>query len=185
MAGASAEEALAARRTAEEIASAQTVSRALDRLAADIAAALAETCPILLAVMRGGAFTATELARRFDFPAEFDYVHATRYANTLEGGALEWIVKPGDGVRRRTVLVIDDILDRGTTLAALQRELAALGASRVLTAVLVKKRFDRPLERPHVDFVGLETEDRYLFGCGMDYKGHWRGLPALYALAGS
>ncbi len=57
------------------------------------------------------------------------------------------------------------------------------GAKEVLTAVLVHKIHDRKV-RPgqRADFSGLDVEDRYLFGCGMDYKGYWRNLPGIYAL---
>ena len=80
------------------------------------------------------------------------------------------------------MLVVDDILDRGVTLAALFEELERSGASRLYSAVLVSKQLNEPVERMAVDFVGLEVEDAYVFGCGMDYKGYWRGLSALYAV---
>jgi hypoxanthine phosphoribosyltransferase len=59
------------------------------------------------------------------------------------------------------------------------------GADEVLTAVLVNKRHDRKA-RPDLccDFVGLEMEDRFLFGYGMDYKGYWRNAPGIFALKG-
>ena len=52
----------------------------------------------------------------------------------------------------------------------------------VFTAVLVSKNLATPIKRVNVDFVGMEIEDDYVFGCGMDYKGYWRGLNALYAI---
>ena len=79
--------------------------------------------------------------------------------------------------------VIDDILDEGHTLLAIVDHLKSEGAREVLTAVLVNKvheRKARPGQR--ADFSGLDVEDRYLFGCGMDYKGYWRNLPGIYAL---
>jgi hypoxanthine phosphoribosyltransferase len=54
----------------------------------------------------------------------------------------------------------------------------------LLVAVLVEKTLAAPRQRPEPDFVGLTVDDVYLFGCGMDYKGYWRGLPALYAVGG-
>jgi len=82
--------------------------------------------------------------------------------------------------------VIDDILDEGHTLVAIVDHLKAEGAREVLTAVLINKVHDRKA-RPgqRADFSGLDVEDRYLFGCGMDYKGYWRNLPGIYALKGS
>jgi len=178
-------EALAVRRAAREVASATAIQATFDRLASRIAGAVRDANPVLLTIMQGGAFAAVELARRFDFPCEFDYVHLSRYGEALTGGALTWRVRPDPRLQDRTVLVIDDILDQGVTLTALLDELRALGVARVLTAVLVVKELRSPQERPSVDFAGMRVGDSYVFGCGMDYKGYWRGLPALYAVAGN
>lgn len=173
-------EPLAVRRRARELVSPVEIEAALDRLGAEITAALRTACPVLLAVMHGGVFAATALARRLDFPCEFDYVHLSRYHDTLEGGRIVWHVRPKAALHGRHVLVIDDILDRGKTLMALQTALDALGVASLRTAVLVAKDLTVPCARPAVDFVGVHVPDDYVFGCGMDYEGYWRGLPGIY-----
>ena len=178
---AAAQEALDVRVGASEIVSAGQIRVVLDRLAAEITDVLAETCPVLLAVMHGGVFTAVELSRRLDFPHEFDYVHSSRYGKALTGGEIEWLVRPRESLRGRPVLVVDDILDKGETLAAVLEALIGVGVEHAYSAVLVEKALDVP--RSTADFVGLTVADAYVFGCGMDYKGFWRGLPALYAIA--
>ncbi len=182
-AGAAADDALAARRGARRIASAREIARALQRMADAITADLAGADPVVLAVMHGGAFAAIELCRRLRFPYELDFVHVTRYARGTRGGEIEWRVRPGAQLTGRTVLVVDDVLDRGHTLRALGVELTKVGVARQRTAVLVVKRVANGRGRPKVDYRGVEVDDVYLFGCGMDYRGYWRGLPALYALA--
>ncbi len=88
---------------------------------------------------------------------------------------------PSDNVKGRTVLVLDDILDEGHTLAAIREKCLTLGATRVVVAVLVEKTLDK--SKPvKADYVGLQVPDRYVFGCGMDVYGWWRNLPAIYAL---
>jgi len=79
------------------------------------------------------------------------------------------------------VLVLDDILDEGHTLAAIRDKLIAAGATRFLSAVFADKAIgrDKPIR---ADYVGLTVPDRYVFGYGMDVKGAWRNLPAVYAL---
>lgn len=151
-------------------------------MARELAPRLAGTNPVVLAVMHGGAFTALELSKRFSFPHEFDYVHLTRYRGRERGGLLEWRVRPSKTLAGRTVLVVDDILDRGHTLRALAAELRRIGVQRQLTAVLVTKRRSGVKRLPAVDAVGIEVEDVYVFGCGMDYRGHWRELRAIHAL---
>jgi hypoxanthine phosphoribosyltransferase len=151
-------------------------------MAEAITSDLAGADPVVLAVMHGGAFAAVELCRRFRFAYEFDFVHVTRYGGGTRGGDVEWRVRPSAALEGRTVLVVDDVLDRGHTLRALHAELERVGVARRRTAVLVVKRVASGAARPKVDYVGVEVDDVYVFGCGMDYGGRWRGLPALYAL---
>ena len=81
----------------------------------------------------------------------------------------------------RVVLVLDDILDEGITLAAIRERVMGQGASAFYSAVLAEKDIGRP--KPiKADFVGLALPNRYAFGFGMDVYGAWRNLPAIYAL---
>jgi hypoxanthine phosphoribosyltransferase len=177
-----AEEAAAVRRGARRLLGAAAVSAAIDRMAAEIGARLAAANPVVVAVMHGGVFTAVELCRRFDFPYEFAYVHLGRYGAGLSGGELEWHVEPKPSLAGRTILLVDDVLDGGVTLTALEDALAPLDVGAVYKAVLVVKDLEPPRPRPAVDFVGVHVGDVYVFGCGMDYKGYWRGLPELLAV---
>ncbi|OJW43444.1 MAG: hypoxanthine-guanine phosphoribosyltransferase [Thiobacillus sp. 65-1059] len=166
---------------AECVASADTVQTVLDRLGKEISRVLAEDFPLVLAVMGGAVVFAGQLLPRLGFPLEFDYLHVTRYRGKTSGGEVEWRVLPGQNVVGRSVLVLDDILDEGETLAAIRDKLLHMGAARVWSAVLTNK--DNGLDKPvRADFVGLDVPDRYVFGCGMDAYGLWRNLPAIYAL---
>jgi hypoxanthine phosphoribosyltransferase len=161
------------------------VTAALDRMAAAITERLATSNPVVLCIMHGGLTVTGRLLPRLRFPLESGYLHATRYGHELYGAHLDWRVRPTEDLRGRTVLLVDDILDEGTTLAAISDYCLAEGATRVLTAVLVNKDHDRKAHPALTgDFVGLVAPDRFLFGCGMDYMGYWRNLPAIYALKG-
>jgi hypoxanthine phosphoribosyltransferase len=166
---------------AECVASADTVQAVIGRLAGEINVALAADFPLVLAVMGGAVVFAGQLLPRLNFPLEFDYLHVTRYRGSTTGGEMEWRVLPGKNVTGRCVLVLDDILDEGETLAAIRDKLLHMGAARIWSAVLTDK--DNGLDKPvRADFVGLEVPNRYVFGCGMDAYGLWRNLPAIYAL---
>lgn len=171
-----------ARRTARRLYSARDVTRALDRMAAKLVPRLEHANPVVLAVMHGGAFAALELCKRFRFAHEFDYVHVTRYGGGTRGRELEWRVRPSRALAGRTVLVVDDILDHGKTLRALDGELARIGVKRRLSAVLVVKKLERRRARPRVTVSGLTVDDVYVFGSGMDYRGYWRELHGIYAI---
>ena len=164
---------------------AEEVAVALDRMASAITARLAAANPIVLCVMHGGLIVTGRLLPRLLFPLETGYLHASRYGHEFCGSHLDWRVRPTEDLRGRTVLLIDDILDEGATLAAIIDYCRAEGAAQVLTAVLVDKDHDRKT-RPGMtgDFVGLVSPDRFLFGCGMDYKGYWRNAPGIYAVKG-
>jgi hypoxanthine phosphoribosyltransferase len=99
-----------------------------------------------------------------------------------QGGELHWILEPKVSLEGKTVLLVDDIYDEGITLANVISALLDRGASHVVSAVLIKKRHDRANVHFSPDIVGLEVDDHYVFGCGMDYQHHWRHLPAIYAL---
>ena len=168
-------------RGAERILDAQHIEAALDRLAGEISARVATSTPLVLTVMGGAVVFAGQLLPRLAFPLECDYVHVTRYRDTTQGGALEWKVRPRAAVAHRTVLVLDDILDEGVTLAAIRDGLLAEGAQTVLCAVFADKDIGRP--KPiRADFVGVRVPNRYVFGFGMDVHGAWRNLPEIYAL---
>jgi hypoxanthine phosphoribosyltransferase len=174
-------EVLEVRASADLLFDRAMVDRAVDQLAVRLSVALTDAHPIVICVMTGGMMLTSDLMKRFHFPLELDYVHATRYANDTTGGALEIRVAPALDVRGRTLLVVDDIFDRGTTLAAVKQLLESAGAERVLTAVLVDKTIAAP--RPiDVDYAALRCPDRYVFGRGMDYRGYWRNLPGIYAV---
>lgn len=157
------------------------VETALDGMARQIDAQLGQRDPLLLCVMSGAVVATGHLMTRLNFPLSIDYLHATRYNNSTQGSEVDWVVRPRHSLAGRVVLVIDDILDAGITLHGIVEECRQQGAAAVYTAVLVSKRREREVDI-NADFVGLEVEDRYLFGYGMDYHGYWRNARGIYAV---
>lgn len=160
------------------------VEQALDALAVRVSERLGALNPIVMCVLNGGLVPTGKLVTRLAFPLQIDYLHATRYRNTTSGGDLTWLARPHMDIRGRTVLVVDDILDEGITLGAIMDYCRDQGAEAVYSAVLVEKRHERKHGLKEADFVGLEVEDRYVFGYGMDYKGFLRNAAGIYAVRG-
>ncbi len=161
--------------------STEEVDAALDKMAADIRNVLQDKNPVVLCVMVGGLVPLGNLLPRLDFPLEVDYLHATRYTGKLSGGRLTWKVKPTVSLANRTVLIVDDILDEGVTLAAIVDEIKEMGALDVKTAVLVDKANRRAENGLKVaDFTALQVENHYVFGYGMDYHEYLRNAPGIY-----
>ncbi|HVA55796.1 MAG TPA: hypoxanthine-guanine phosphoribosyltransferase [Gammaproteobacteria bacterium] len=167
-------------REAELLHSEQAVQAALKSLAGRITKILADSNPLVLCVMNGGLVPTGWLLPMLRFPLQLDYIHATRYRGGTRGHDLEWRVRPEIPVRARSILLIDDIFDEGVTLTHVVDYCSKQGAQQVFTAVLIRKQRMHNGLQP--DFVGLEAPDRYLFGCGLDYKNYLRNLPAIYAM---
>jgi len=158
----------------------EEVHAAVVRVAREINSALADVHPLVLSVMGGAVVFTGQLLPLLDFPLDFDYVHVSRYGSGQQGGELHWEVEPRENVRGKVVLVVDDILDEGETLAAVKQRVMELGATGFYCAVFADKLNgkDKPIR---ADFVGVELPDRFVFGFGMDIQGAWRNLPAIYA----
>lgn len=163
----------------------QQVVRAIDSLADLVIRDLSGTNPVVLVVMTGGLVFASELMMRMQFPLTLDYVHVSRYGDGLTGKQIHWKKPVPDNLEGRTVLIVDDILDEGQTLAVLIDACKQAGAADIKTAVLVDKLHNRKFD-PNLkaDFTALTIPDRYIFGYGMDYKGYLRNAQGIYAVKG-
>lgn len=153
----------------------------LNKLANQITLDLESKNPLILCVMTGGVVPTGHLITRLSFPLQLDYIHATRYRGETSGGKLHWIQEPSISLQDRNVLVIDDIFDEGITLLEIAKYCKEKGASNVHSAVLVNKVHNRKTDFIP-DYVGLDIEDRYLFGFGMDYKNYLRNVNAIHAV---
>lgn len=156
---------------------------AIERVAAEMTLELKELNPVMICCMNGGLVFAGQLLTKLVFPLQIDYVHATRYGHEINGVALDWKTMPQIDLHDRTVVLLDDILDEGVTLAAIAEYCRRQGAIKVMMAVLVEKLHLRKVTPGmRADFTGIEVGDRFLFGYGLDYKGYWRNAPGIYAV---
>lgn len=138
--------------------------------------------PTVLTIMNGGLWFAARLSLEFNFDAEFDYLHATRYRGDTRGSGLVWLREPNIDLHGKEVILLDDILDEGPTLLEVREWCESKGAKSVKLAVMCWKRHGRAVQGLEPDYFGLEVPDRYVFGYGMDYYEQGRNLPAIYAL---
>lgn len=168
-------------RHAELICPPQSLDLAVERLSKEISDVLSEQFPLVLSVMGGAIVFTGQLLPLLTFPLDFDYVHASRYNHAFQGSTLHWKIAPPEQVSGRVVLVLDDVLDEGYTMTAIRQRVLAMGAKQFYCAVLADKSIGK--EKPiRADFVGITLPNRFVFGFGMDIKGMWRNLPAIYAI---
>jgi hypoxanthine phosphoribosyltransferase len=183
MAEAPAEAAAAPLPGARRVVTAAEVAGAWDRLAAGLQPRVAAGDVVLLGILLGALPTLAALAARLRGDFLVETCRVSRYRGGLTGGDLEWQCRPALDLRGRTVVVVDDICDAGTTLAAVARWCREAGARAVVTAVLVQRVSPSGTPGGAADLAGLTRGPGYLFGAGMDVDGRFRHLPDLYQLA--
>lgn len=137
--------------------------------------------PLVLGVMGGAVVFTGQLLPQLAFPLEFDYIHVSRYGDEDRGGQIVWKVIPRQNVAGRIIVVVDDILDEGETLAHVKQRLLDMGAAEVIVAVFADKNLGRakPIK---ADLVGLTVPNEFVVGFGMDVYGYWRNLPGLWSI---
>lgn len=157
---------------------AEAVDVAVDRVAVELALRLWDARPVVVCLMNGGLPFTADLLRRFHFDLELDYMHLSRYEHTT-GGRIRFTRRLERSLEGRTVLLVDDVLDEGETLAAAQREVNANDPAELLSAVLVRKETRSVAE---ADYAALPGPNEFLVGRGMDCDGAFRQLSGIYAL---
>jgi hypoxanthine phosphoribosyltransferase len=171
----------------EVLFTAEEVNAATSRVAVELNRDYADKHPLVLGVMGGAVVFTGQLLPQLDFPLDFDIVQASRYGEATVGTHLTWRVTPRDNVKGRHVLLLDDILDEGVTLAAIVELLKSQGAASVECAVFCVKDYgpEKNAQKPlKAKYVGLTVPNRFIYGYGMDVSGAWRNLPAIWAAKG-
>lgn len=171
---------------AECLVSASVMDAVYARLAEEIEqdweTVLGDSVPLVLVVMTGGLVAAGKLLSRLVRPLELDYLHVTRYGESTQGGELHWLVRPRYSLAQRNILIIDDIFDEGITLKAITEACLRDGAASVRSVVAVNKLHARKVVGFKPDYVGLDVDDHFIVGEGMDYRGYFRNLNGIYML---
>ena len=163
------------------------VDAATTRMAAEISRDYQDRYPLILSVMGGAVVFTGQLLPQLTIACDFDIVQASRYGNAKVGAELTWRVAPRDNITGRHVLILDDILDEGITLAAIVDLVKRTGALSVASAVFCVKDYGdeinakKPLK---AEYVGLTVPNRFVFGYGMDVSGAWRNLGEIRAIIG-
>jgi hypoxanthine phosphoribosyltransferase len=137
--------------------------------------------PLVLGVMGGAVVFTGNLLPQLAFPLDFDYIHVSRYGDDDRGGQVVWKVIPRQNVAGRTIIVLDDILDEGETLAQVKQRLLDMGAAEVLLVVFADKEL-RKTKPVQADIVGVTIPNEFVVGFGMDVYGYWRNLPGLWTI---
>ncbi len=167
----------------EELISPARIDARVGELAAEIARAYAGRAVTVVGVLTGCLIFTADLIRRIDLPLRVAFVTASSYRGpTTTPGRLEIRDDLLPDITGRHVLLLDDILDTGKTLARVVAHLIDRGAESVKVAVLLRKvgRQEVPFEP---DFVGFTIPDRFVVGYGLDFNDEYRHLPYIGVLS--
>lgn len=134
--------------------------------------------PMFVVMMKGSVVFAADLVRAIDIPSEVDFMGLHRFGR---GGRIGIAMDTAAPVLDRHVIVVEDIIDTGLTLAVLKRIIEDKGAASVATVTLFDK-IPRRLNDVPVEYRGFEVGDEYLVGYGLDWHGHYRNLASVWAI---
>jgi hypoxanthine phosphoribosyltransferase len=159
-----------------------TILSRLDELAAKISKDYRDQELTVIAVLSGSLMFMADLLRRIPLPLKLDFLRVASYhgrAETTDEVIFKQVALPD--VKDRHILILDDILDSGHTLAAIREKLETAKPRSIRVCVLLskKKRRVRPVD---ADYVGFEIEDEFVVGYGLDFMESYRNLPYIGVL---
>ncbi len=134
----------------------------------------------LITILRGGLFFLTDLARAINLPLSLDCLAISSYSGGRPG-AVRITKDLEDSVRERNVLIVEDIIDTGLTLAYIRRNLQVREPASCRICTLLDRPYRRIVDI-EVDYVGFEVPDEFLVGYGLDLRGRYRNLPYIGTL---
>jgi hypoxanthine phosphoribosyltransferase len=162
----------------DEMISAKSIAARIETLAHEIEAAYEGTDKlVVVGLLRGSFVFIADLVRELRLPVEVDFLEASSYGNSMESSREVRILKDLRGeIEGRDVLVVEDIVDTGHTLAHVMTLLGARRPRRLRAIALLDKPTKREVEVT-ADWTGFEIPDEFVVGYGIDYAQHDRNLP--------
>jgi hypoxanthine phosphoribosyltransferase len=161
---------------------AATIHRRVQELAREITAAYPEGELLVIGTLKGSFIFLADLVRAIERPLQLDFVVATSYGTgQVSSGEVRLQYEPASPVAGRHILLVEDIIDSGRTLASLVDRLQSRGPKSLAICALLDKRIAPPL--PEVRYVGFAAPTKFLVGYGLDHAEDFRHLPYIAELA--
>jgi hypoxanthine phosphoribosyltransferase len=155
------------------------LSERIARIAEEIETGYGTKTPLFVAILNGAFMFAADLFKHFTFDCNITFVKIASYSGTQSTGHVASLIGLNESLAGRHVIILEDIVDTGRTLAALLPELRALRPASVSVVTLLSKSEAREVDVP-VDIIGFEIPNVFVVGFGLDYDGLGRNLRAVY-----
>ena len=154
----------------------------VERMAGDMNRNLDGKSPLFVCVLNGAFMFAADLFKQIDIPgAEITFVKMASYHGIHSSGTIRQLIGLNESIDGRTVIVIEDIVDSGSTIEEILAQLAILKPKEVKIATLLSKP-DAMIKEVKLDYVGLEIPNDFIVGYGLDYDGQGRNLIDIYSI---
>ncbi len=161
--------------------SAEQIARRVKELGAEIRAELGDKEITLLCILKGSIFFTADLARALPGPVTIEFLGVTSYGNDIKSsGAVQITCDLSSSIEGKDVVIVEDIVDTGLTLAYLKRVLGARKPNSLRVCALLEKPAGKSPVRP--DYVGFEIGDEFVVGYGLDWAQRLRNLPYIGAI---
>ena len=161
-----------------EVIDEETLQLRVAELGEEVTATLDDPDPVVIGVLKGSVPFLTDLAKHLPLTIEIDFLNLTRFGREGRVSIAMDLSVPIEG---RSVLIVEDIVDTGLTLATMRKMLFARGAKSVTTVALLDKATRRIVDVP-VEHRGFEVGDEFLLGYGMDWEGRFRNVASIWAV---
>jgi len=159
-----------------------TIDRKVDEIARKISNDYKDSELVLVGILKGAFVFMSDLMRRLTIPVQVDFICASSYGSgTSTSGNITLTKELGIDIHNKHVLIVEDIIDTGLTLAYLIEYLKSFGPKSIAVCTLLDKRERRRTEI-RIDYSCLVVEEGFLVGYGLDYAENYRNLPEIYHL---
>ncbi len=168
-------------KTFEIFLDASVIHDATTRMARQLTADLHDKNPLFLVVLNGAFMFASDLLKQLNFDCEISFVKLSSYSGTKTTGVMRELLGRDEVLHGPTVVIVEDIIDTGITMANTKEKLKKLEATDVRLATLLYKPGAFQMDYK-IDYVGIEIPNDFIVGYGLDYDGLGRNYPDIYKL---
>ena len=161
--------------------SAQEIDFAIATMAAQVAADFADKKPVFVGVLNGSFMVVSDFMKHYKAPCEVSFIKMASYEGTTSTNQVKELIGINQDLSGRTVIVIEDIVDTGNTVAELKILFKNKGVKHFKIATLFFKpeAYKKDIK---LDYIGIRIPDKFIVGFGLDYDGLGRNLPEVYQL---
>ena len=160
---------------------ASEINKAVADVARQINTNLKDKKPLFLAVLNGSFMFASDLMKKIKIDCEISFIKVASYEGTSSTGSMKELIGINESIKGRNVVIIEDIVDTGTTVENVYKQLQQMGAAEISVATLLFKpdAIKHPIP---IDYCCFNIPNKFVLGYGLDYDGFGRNLREIYQL---